>query len=174
MQKYWNLIEISDIKEIDTGCSGIYDPEGKGNREWFAIKMKNGNKNILHYISQDDKKYAEEARLEIRKLFNEYNNIPEMYLLENEAFAIINGKLVRFGCRVIDNLGQYILFTQKEIDKFEKQFKIKDEGWRHLLAITMLKIEENKIVFPKKVSQRYLEQLEYMGYDVNLLKFEKE
>ena len=50
------------------------------------------------------------------------------------------------------------------------EFKIKDEGWRHLAAITMLIIKGNKVI--GSVPKRYIEQLEYMGYDTNVLEYE--
>lgn len=173
MQEHWNTIKISDIKEISDGCGGSYSVNGE-THEMFSIKMKDGTHYKLHYFSKDGTRYGEEARIEIKKLFNKYNKIPDIYILENEAHSYINGKMIKFGYRVIDNLGQYIRFTQKEIDELEKQFKIKDEGWRHMASICMLEIKDNKIIFPKKVPERYLEQLEYMGYNISMLEYELE
>jgi hypothetical protein len=98
----------------------------------------------------------------------------DMYILENEAHCNINGECIPFGCRVTDEDKNYQYLTLKEIDELRNQFKIKDEGWRHLCFITMLKIEGNKIIHPKVVPQKYIEQLSYMGYDVTLLDYKLE
>ena len=58
----------------------------------------------------------------------------------------------------------------KEIEELRKEFKIKDEGWRHLVGITMIAIKDNKVI--GSVPKRYIEQLEYMGYDTNVLEYE--
>nr|DAU00485.1 MAG TPA: hypothetical protein [Caudoviricetes sp.] len=98
------------------------------------------------------------------------NTISETYLLENEIYIKINNQLIHFGTRCINNLQEYKYLTLKEIDILRIQFKIKDEGWRHLSAITLFSIENNKI--DRKVPRRYIEQLEYMGYDISKLKYE--
>lgn len=92
-----------------------------------------------------------------------------MYVLENQVFADINGESILFGYRVTDKDGKLKILTLKEIDKLRKEFKIKDTGLRHLLYIRALKIEENKVI--GTIPQRYLEQLEYMGYDISKLNY---
>ena len=79
--------------------------------------------------------------VKILKEFNEYNNIPEMYLLENEVYVLINGECVHFGTRCINSLQEFEVLTLKEIGKLRKQFKIKDEGWRHASYCQLFKIE---------------------------------
>ena len=106
---------------------------------------------------------------EILEKFNEYNNIPESYLLENEVHVWINGEYVHFGTRCINNLDEYEYLTLKEIDELRKQFKIRDKGWRHLARCTLFKIEDNKV--DRDIPKRYIEQLEYMGYDVSKLEY---
>lgn len=168
MWGYWNAVKISDIKSVSNGCSGKYSDAKV--HEYFSIEMIDGSRHTFNYVSYEGKHEGKKARLEIKKLFNEYNNIPETYILENVAHAIINGQTVNFGYSVIDNLGEYVLFTNKEIEQLRKEFKIKDEGWRHLCFIEMLNIKDGKVI--GAIPQRYLEQLEYMGYDISKLEYE--
>ena len=165
MKKYIHGVKISEVKKI-------YGGGGCNDRSYLHVEYKDGSKETLTIITNDKTsfKLERQMRTELLKAFNEYNNIPETFLLENEAHVRINGELVHFGTRCIDNLQQYVYLTLKEIDELRKQFKIKDEGWRHLAACTMFKIENNKI--DRKVPKRYIEQLEYMGYNTSLLEYE--
>ena len=119
--KYVHEVEISEIKEI-------------GAREKFTIATKDNTSYEL----------ARKMKTEILKEFNKYNNIPETYLLENEVYITINGETVHFGTRCINNLQDLEVLTLKEIDEMRKQFKIRDEGWRHLSYCQLFSIEENK------------------------------
>ena len=132
--------------------------------------MKDGNKHTLHYISKDKISYANQARRKIKQILNELNNVPETYLLENEIDARINGTSIKVGYRVENILDDYENFTLQEIEELRKQFKIRDDGWRHLCYIQVLEIEGNKVKRP--VEQRWIDQLKYMGYDVDLLEYE--
>ncbi len=42
------------------------------------------------------------------------------------------------------------------------------------MFIKALQIEGNKVIQPKKLPEEYLEQLQYMGYNVKLLEYDSE
>ena len=165
MKEYVNGVKISEVKEI-------YGIGGSADRASFHIIYKDGSKETFTIITKDNTSYklAKEIKTEIKQAYNEYNNIPEIYLLENEIYIYINGQHTHFGTRCIDILDDYVYLTNKEVKELKKQFKIKDEGWRHLSSCTLFRIEGNKI--NKKVPQRYIDQLEYMGYDTSILEYE--
>lgn len=165
---YWNGVKIEDIESIGE-CGGSYLKSGA--HEYFTITMKDGSLHTMHYTSKNKERLGENARIEIVTKFNEFNNIPETYLLENKASADINGEIIDFGYRVEDNLGKYKYLTLKEIDDYRKKFMIRDEGWRHLCFIKMLTIKNNKVISPSIIPQEYLDQLEYMGYDISTLEY---
>ena len=167
MNEYVHGIEISNVLKI-------YDSFGSSSRCSLEIEYKDGNKETLTFITKDNSSFNErrKVRRELLEAYNEYNNIQETFLLENEAYANINGEIIHFGTRCKTILDDYVLLTLKEIDNLRKEFKIKDEGWRHLAAITMLTIKGNKVI--GSVPKRYIEQLEYMGYDTNVLEYELE
>ena len=173
-EEYWNGVKIECIKEVRPGGFS-YNEDVDRSRAYFTLVMKDGKENVMNFISKGyDNTTGRTSEKEIRQIFNEYNNVPEMYILENETFAKINGERVGFGYRVKDNLNEYREFTCREIDELRKEFKIKDEGWRHMLYIEMLTIEGNRVVRPSRIPRRYLEQLEYMGYDISKLEYELE
>lgn len=165
MKEYIHGVKISDVEKI-------YGGGGSNNRAYFHIEYKDGSKERFVIVTNDNTsfKLEREMRTELLKAYNDYNNVPEIFLLENEAHVRINGQWVHFGTRCINNLQEYVYLTLKEIEELKKQFKIKDEGWRHLASCTLFRIEGNKI--NKKVPKRYIEQLEYMGYDTSLLEYE--
>ena len=167
MKEYVHGVEISNV-------SRIYDSFGGGDRCSLTIEYKDGSEEILTFITKDHSSFNERKKVkrELLEAYNEYNNIQETFLLENEAYANINGENIHFGTRCKTILDDYVLLTLKEIDNLRKEFKIKDEGWRHLAAITMLTIKGNKVI--GSVPKRYIEQLEYMGYDTNVLEYELE
>lgn len=137
--KYVHEVEISEIKEIGEIC-------GKLSHAYFYIKYKDGSREKFTIATKDNTSYelARKMKTEILKEFNKYNNIPETYLLENEVYITINGETVHFGTRCINNLQDLEVLTLKEIDEMRKQFKIRDEGWRHLSYCQLFSIEENK------------------------------
>lgn len=94
----------------------------------------------------------------------------DKYYLENQIHIIINGKYVDFGIRCEDVNGNLINFTHKEIDELDKEFKIVERGWRHLASIILFSITGNKV--DRKIPQRYIDQLSYMGYNVDKLEYE--
>ena len=162
--EYIHGVKISEIKKVN-GIGGSPD------RAYFHILYKDSSKEIFTIVTKDKTSYklAREMKKEILEKFNEYNNIPESYLLENEVHVWINGEYVHFGTRCINNLDEYEYLTLKEIDELRKQFKIRDKGWRHLARCTLFKIEDNKV--DRDIPKRYIEQLEYMGYDVSKLEY---
>ena len=165
MKEYVCGVEISKL-------SKIYDVSGSNERCSLTLEYKDGTREILTFITKDKTSFKEcrKVKRELLIAYNEYNNIPETFLLENEAYANINGEWVHFGTRCETVLGEYICLTLKEIEELRKKFKIIDNGWRHLAGITMLTIKNNKI--EKPVPKRYIEQLEYMGYDTSILEYE--
>ena len=56
----------------------------------------------------------------------------------------------------------------KEKQKFSCHFK--DEGWRYCSYSQIFGIENNKVI--GKIPKRYVEQLEYMGYNINKLEYD--
>ena len=167
MNEYVHGIEISKVLKI-------YDSFGSSNRCSLTIEYKDGSKETLTFITKDNSSFDEcrNVKKELLEAYNKYNNIKETFLLENEAYAKINGEIIHFGTRCKTISDDYVLLTLKEIDNLRKEFKIKDEGWRHLAYIIMLIIKDNKI--NGSVPKRYIEQLEYMGYDTNVLEYELE
>lgn len=163
MKEYWNCIKISDIKSI----GGSYG--GTETHQYFTLKMKDNSEHTLHFISHEGKSEGEKARLEIKKLFNEYNNVPETFLLYTNVYGSINGESVKVGYEVENILDRYEYFTLDEIETLRKQFKIKDNGTRSLVYIQVFKIENNEIKNP--IEQRWIDQLSSLGYDVSLLKY---
>lgn len=102
----------------------------------------------------------------------EKKTTPEVYTLENEMDAYINGERFSFGCRCEGSQSdRYVYLTNKEIDELRKEFRIRDEGWRHLCLIIAVEIKGNKVK-GGKISKRYLDQLEYMGFDISKLEYE--
>lgn len=171
MEKYWNGIEISNIKHVSNGCGGSYGCNGNLNiHEKFYIDMKDGTKHVLHYISHEGKREGEEARVEVKKIFNEYNKIPEVYLVTNNTFIEVDGEQLEFGVQVENILGQNLYFTIKEFFDLKKQFTVKDDGGRNLSYIQKFSIQGNRVSNP--IPQNYVDQLEYMGYDINKLEYE--
>ena len=165
MKEYVHGVEISKV-------SRIYDSFGGSDRCSLEIEYKDGSKEILTFITKDHSSFdvCRKIRRELLEAYNEYNNIQETFLLENEAYANINGEIIHFGTRCKTILDDYVLLTLKEIEDLRKEFKIKDEGWRHLAGITMLTIKGNKVI--GSIPKRYIEQLEYMGYDTSVLEYE--
>lgn len=168
MQEYWNEIKIADIKKI--GGISRYSVRGETFVE-FNVTMKDKSIHNMNFKTKSEvKNYGELKRKELLKLYNEQNNIPETYLLENDIFLRVNDKNIHFGVRCVTILDEYVYLTNKEIEELRKGSKIKNEGWRHLLYIQPFIIKENKIDRP--IPQRYIDQLEYMGYDVSELEYE--
>ena len=165
MKEYVHGVEISKVSRSDESFGG-------SDRCSLEIEYKDGNKEILTFITKDHSSFNERKKVkrELLEAYNEYNNIQETFLLENEAYANINGEIIHFGTRCKTILDDYVLLTLKEIEELRKEFKIKDEGWRHLAGITMLTIKGNKVI--GSVPKRYIEQLEYMGYDTSVLEYE--
>ena len=165
MEEYVHGVKIKNIKEI-SGYGGSPD------RAYFNIIYKDGSKEKMTIITKDNTSYqlVRSIQRDILIAFNEYNNIPETYLLKNEVHIRVKGEWIHFGTKCENNLQENEYLTLKEIDELRKQFKIRDEGWRQLAAITLFSIENNKI--DRKVPKRYIEQLEYMGYDVDKLEYE--
>lgn len=159
MREYWNGVKIKDIKRIG-GSGGSF---GKDEVDvYFTVEMKDGSKHTFHYNSRE-KGY--EKRIEIKTLYNEFNNIPETYLFENEADCEINGERFRYGCRMQDNLDNSVIKTNLEIAELRKVGKVRDEGWRHLAYICVIKIENNKVIHGT-INDVSLAQLKACGYEL--------
>jgi hypothetical protein len=166
MQEYWNCIKISDIESIG-GCGGSYG--GIETHQYFKINMKDKSIHTLHFISHEGNSEGEKARLEIKKLFNEYNNVPETFLLYTNVYGRINGQSVHVGYEVKNILDQYEYFSLIEIEELRKQFKLKDNGSKSLVYIQIFEIEGNTIENP--IEERWIKQLETLGYDISLLTY---
>ena len=73
-----------------------------------------------------------------------------------------------------DKTGEIVYLTNKEVEELKKEAKFscyfKDEGWRYGSYSQIFGIESNKV--SGKIPKRYVEQLEYMGYDVSKLEYE--
>lgn len=134
--------------------------------------MKDGHNETFRFYEDLGGQEHQKVRDEIINAYNEWNNIPEMYQLMNRVFIKVNGKPIAFGERVQDQAGKSHYFTYKEIEELEKQFKIKDKGWRQLAYIELFEIKNGKC--QKPISQRYVDQLEHMGYDISKLEYELE
>lgn len=159
MQEYWRGIKISGIKYI---TKGGYNSFGEP-YSYFQVFMNNGDKNTLYFEGHGAGKH----RKDLINLFNEYNNIPETYLLENEIDIRVDGESILFGYRVENNLGDYEYKTLVEIEELRKQGKIRDEGWRHLVYICLLEISKGKIV-KGKLTEQYKRQLDELVITISI------
>lgn len=172
-------INICDVKEIGRFTFELHyaedtDKEKPWSKCGFEITYKNDLKDRFVIIdsASTSTEEAREIYQDLKIAFKEHNNIPEIYTLENEMFAYINGERHAFGCRCIGDMSdRHVCLTNKEIDELRKEFRIRDEGWRHLCLIVAVEIEGNKVK-GGKISKRYLDQLEYMGFDVSKLEYE--
>ncbi|MGG1659475.1 hypothetical protein [Brevibacillus sp. NRS-1366] len=157
MKKYWRGISIKDIKAI----SGIGGNFGEEAYSYFTVQMKDEKINTLFFEDRNAYKH----RRELKRLFNEYNNISECYLLENDIFIRVDGEVIPFGCRVEDSLNDYIYKTLIELEELKAQGKVKDEGWRHMAFICPLEIENGKVL-RGKITDQWKRQLDDMGIEV--------
>ncbi len=99
------------------------------------------------------------------------NNEPGLYYLYTDVFGIINNKPIKVGYQVKYDLNKYKILTLNEVEILKKQFKIGDNGFRTLAFISVFEIEKNKVVRPEFISQRWIDQLASLGYDVSKLKY---
>lgn len=91
------------------------------------------------------------------------------FYLENDVHVLINGQYVHFGVRCQDENGEYVYLTNKEIDELNKEFRIVERGWRHAASIVLFSINGNAI--SQKIPKKYIDQLEYMGYNIDKLEY---
>lgn len=159
MRKYWHGLEIKDIKHVG-GVGGSFSSDEVN--AYFTITLKDENKHTFHY---NDRKKVYEQRDEVKTLYNDFNGIPETYLFENEIDCEINGERFNYGYRMIDNLDNYVYKTNLEIAELRKVGKIRDEGWRHLVYICPIKIENNKVI-RGTINETSLAQLKALGYEI--------
>ena len=98
-----------------------------------------------------------------------------MYIIVNDIFINVDGESMKFGIMAEnDKTGEIVYLTNKEAEELKKEAKFscyfKDEGWRYGSYSQIFGIESNKV--SGKIPKRYVEQLEYMGYDVSKLEYE--
>ena len=98
-----------------------------------------------------------------------------MYIIVNDIFIDVDGESVKFGIMAEnDKTGEIVYLTNKEVEELKKEAKFscsfKDEGWRYGSYSQIFGIEGNKV--SGKIPKRYVEQLEYMGYDISKLEYE--
>lgn len=98
-----------------------------------------------------------------------------MYIIVNDIFINVDGESVKFGIMAEnDKTGEIVYLTNKEVEKLKKEAKFscffKDEGWRYGSYSQIFGIKGNKV--SGKIPKRYVEQLEYMGYDISKLEYE--
>lgn len=165
MKEYVHGIKISDVKEI-------YGGGGNCNRSYLHVKFKNGHKETFVIVTTDNTsfKLEREMRRELMEAYVEYNNIPERYYPRNTVFATINGNSTPVGVSVVDRYGFRVDLTLKEFDKVEKEFKVIDNNYREMSYIHAFSIGDGKI--NSKIDKKWIEQLEYMGYDISKLEYE--
>lgn len=106
-----------------------------------------------------------------------------MYTLINKGYAQINGGIKLFGEKIIDENGKEQFLTLLEIEELKKQGQIIDPPLRKIPYLTVICIEKevevkangniirNKCKYPTSIPQRYVNQLEYMGYDISKLEY---
>ncbi|MFJ8247379.1 hypothetical protein [Peribacillus asahii] len=157
MKKYWNSLLLKDIEKVG-GVGGRFGTENMN--IYFTVLMKDGQKHHFHY----DSRRAYDERRELKKLFNEVNNVPEYYLLENEMFLEVGSSRFSFGCRVNNNLDESEYLTNTQIERLKRQGKIRDEGWRHLAYICPLRIENKKVVHGE-LTEAFKEELDALGVE---------
>lgn len=165
MEKYIHGVKISEVESI-------YGGGGSCDRAYLHVLYKNGHKESFVIVTTDGTsfKLESEMRRELMEAFVEYNDIPEKYTLKNTVYATINGISEAVGMNVIDRYGFRVDLTLKEIDRLRKEFKIIDDGWREMSYINVFSIVDGKI--NGKISKKWIDQLEYMQYDISKLKYE--
>ena len=104
MNEYVHGIEISNVLKI-------YDSFGSSSRCSLTIEYKDGSKETLTFITKDNTSFNERRNVkkELIEAYNKYNNIKETFLLENEAYANINGEIIHFGTRCKTISDDYVL-----------------------------------------------------------------
>lgn len=153
MRKYWNQVEIAEIKSI----SGVGGSFGEEVDIYFNVHMKDGKVVQFHY----DSRIAYKKRRELKELYNEFNNVPESYQLMNRIYIQVGGVSLPFGERVDNNLDESEYKTFLEIEELTKQGKIIDNGCRQLAYISVLDIQGGKIV-RGTLTDAYRKQLDAM------------
>lgn len=165
-----SVIDVSAIKEISAA-----DITFNSGRVITNFKVTMENNEIHHYSFIDETSFecngaiyrAELIELHKKcKIANDENE----YILVNSISANINGNTITIGmqCESI-HTDEYVSFSLKEVEELNKKFKIKDPGWRHLSYIEALRIKGTDVVWP--VEQKYINQLEELGYDTSILKY---
>jgi hypothetical protein len=99
------------------------------------------------------------------------NDKVDTYYLYTDVFGIINSTPIKVGYQVKYDSDKYKIFTFNEVEELRKQFKIGDNGFRTLVFISAFEIKGNKIVRPEFISQRWIDQLISLGYDVSKLQY---
>ena len=130
MNEYVHGIEISNVLKI-------YDSFGSSSRCSLTIEYKDGNKETLTFITKDHSSFNERKKVkrELLEAFNKYNNIEETFLLENEAYANINGEIIHFGTRCKTISDDYVLLTLKEIEELRKEFTSTKEELKDIFEV---------------------------------------
>ena len=98
-----------------------------------------------------------------------------MFTIVNDVFIDVDGESVKFGILAEnDKTREQLCLTKKEVDELKEKQKFschfKDEGWRYCSYSQIFGIENNKVI--GKIPKRYVEQLEYMGYNINKLEYD--
>lgn len=165
-------INIQDVKGI-SGVGGHYNYTTETSTEYFTVTLNSDEERYFSFTRKLDDKTArkcKDARRELKKLYNDYNKVPEMYYLYTKVFGRINGSIVHVGYEVENNLDEYEIFSLLEIDELRKQFKIGDRGFRSLVYMQAFQIDGNEII--NKIDKKWIDQLKDMGYNTDILQYE--
>lgn len=93
-----------------------------------------------------------------------------MYRLRNNIFANINGERILVGCTAYDDNDKCHYLTNLEINDLRKELQIYDDGSRTLAYIEIINIQGRTIKnISKENPEKWIRQLEYLGYDISLL-----
>lgn len=163
-------VKLEDIDHIATG--GKWWSEGLLTVKYF-IKLKDGTEEEVEFegTSEEVDKFRAELK-KVKSKIADLNNIPEQYTVKNTVYVKINGNSVPFGKYCLNRTDERVILTNKEVDKFDKQFKMIYPKFTELSYCQCFSIDNGKA--SKPLPQRYIDNLEYMGYDLSCLEYELE
>ncbi len=159
------------LEEIESISRGRTWHDGHLLGQTYFINLKDGTEKMIEYLGtrEDIDAFNKEIK-EVRTKIADLNNVPEQYTVNNTVYIDINGNSVPFGKQCTDRTGERLILTNKEVDMLDKQFKMSYPKFSELTYCQCFGIKNGKASGP--LPQRYVDNLEYMGYDISCLDYE--
>ena len=89
--------------------------------------------------------------------------IEQIYVLQNQVQADVDGKLIPFGYRAIDKDNRMVVLTLWEVKNLEKEGKILNMNERNFIVDVVVKVDNGNISTPSTISESFQEQLRKIG-----------